>query len=296
MQQNTFRSLLVLLVTSVFFSCQKIIDYLPKPPQETTCDLTEAYVTAIENGGSRSQQFRKEYDAATGKVRKVVAGIFKSSGVTESVSMLLKYSGTDIYFVREASPADTLLRAVFNNGKVQRIVSYLQQEDGWGNFVEEQYGFFNTQFEYDYNGLLDYIGMDTYPDLKLTYDANGNVVRMYDPYDDSQTNDDNEPIGGTFYTYDLSVTAQRQFYADDFRTPTSNVFYLAKFLGWTPDLMPKNKRVSVKVIEREDFDPNDYYIRNLTDHVYDAKGNLLSYKTGANGPTYTSVWDCSKKK
>jgi hypothetical protein len=290
MQQNAFRPLLVLLFTSVFFSCQKIIDYLPKPPQGTTCDLTEAYVTTIENGGSRSLQFRKEYDAATGKVRKVVAGIFKSSGATESVSMLLKYSGTDIYFVREAEPADTLLRAIFNNGKIQRIVSYLQTEDGWGNAVEEQYGFFTTYFEYDFNGRLEYVGMDAYPDLKFIYDSNGNVVRMYDPYDDDET------TGGTFYTYDLSVTTQRQFYADDFRTPTSNVFYLAKFLGWTPDLVPKNKRVSVKVIEREDFDPNDYYIRNLTDHVYDAKGNLISYKTGANGPIYNSVWDCGKKK
>jgi hypothetical protein len=290
MQQNAFRPLLVLLFTSVFFSCQKIIDYLPKPPQGTTCDLTEAYVTTIENGGSRSLQFRKEYDAAAGKVRKVVAGIFKSSGATESVSMLLKYSGTDIYFVREAEPADTLLRAIFNNGKIQRIVSYLQTEDGWGNAVEEQYGFFTTYFEYDFNGRLEYVGMDAYPDLKFIYDSNGNVVRMYDPYDDDET------TGGTFYTYDLSVTTQRQFYADDFRTPTSNVFYLAKFLGWTPDLVPKNKRVSVKVIEREDFDPNDYYIRNLTDHVYDAKGNLISYKTGANGPIYNSVWDCGKKK
>ena len=104
------------------------------------------------------------------------------------------------------------------------------------------------------------------------------------------------------FTYDLSVSANGQFYSDDFQIYelSESTLYLAQFLGWLPDLMPKNKRVAVKILERNPFDKTDLiptYEATLTNHVYDANGNLVSYKATANqgAATYNSVWDCSKK-
>ncbi|HUP12624.1 MAG TPA: hypothetical protein VM187_10440, partial [Niastella sp.] len=269
MNITCFKFALFLAVLVVMASCKKH-DFCDKPPKAKTCDLAKAFITWSDKETTRRLQYRKEYEKPGGAVSKVIAGIFTGSGLSDSVSLLLKYNGRDVYFVREDNPADTLLHALFNSDdKVVRIVSYLEKEDGWGNVTEEQYGFLTADFLYS-SGRLEYVGSSAYPDLNVEYDANGNVVRMYDYYDD--------PNGGVFYTYDLSVTARRQFYADDFLFRTSNALYLAEFLGWTPDLMPKNKRVSVKVIQTKDYNPNNnVYNHTLTDHVYDANGNLLSY-------------------
>jgi hypothetical protein len=249
--------------------------------KQTTCDLQQSVLTRDGSNGADAgtfSAFRKVYDAS-GKVSKVVAGIH-FLGLQDSVSMLVKTAGKNVYFLKESNPGDTLLIARFNAKKqLQRIDVSSDASD-----------FKPTEFFYT-NGKLTSLYIAPFATTKkLQYDGNGNVVRMYDF--------DNEPTQGTFFTYDQSVSATRQWYASHFRNSSENTMYLAQFMGWLPDLEPVNKCTAYKIVlhdeDATDDTPGALLIEGtLTDHVYDSEGKLTYYKD--NSEAFTNTWDCSDK-
>lgn len=241
--------------------------------------------------GDYTPQYRKEYDTQ-GRVIKIVAGLF---GLTldDSISLLVRYNGPDVYLISEQNTVDTVLIASFNstNQLTQIAVGNITNEDLLLKFEPL------TEFAYA-AGRLSVITRHVVPGFTLplytTYDQNGNIVRIYQQSDDANA--------GTFFTYDLSVKATAQYYSDQNGTDNlNNPVYIAECLGWLPDLEPVNKRVSFRQVFNDE-DPTDNepgYVFNhtdLTDHVYDSDGKLRSYKIADGAITYTNIWNCDVKK
>lgn len=267
----------------LFVTCKKT-DYCPDPPKkDSTCELVQSFLFLDSLSGDEPglfSQYRKEFDGS-GKVRKVVAGIFELR-LADSVSMLLKYSGNTVYFLDEKNPGDTFTTATFDaQNRLQKMTegNATHPKRGFNDFV-------TTEFYYDNNRLSSFYIVYTGNPTRLTYDANGNVVRMYNNGDQAEA--------GTFFTYDLSVTAKRQFYTDHFVNGGENALYLAQFMGWLPDLEPVNRRTAWKIVYNDE-DPNDgippYELAagSESGHVYDGNGNLIRYNNGA----YTNIWRCT---
>lgn len=276
-QPATKISLFVFLL--LIISCKKH-DYCDPPPKTESCDLAQSLVTPFV--GEPYSQFRKEYDPATGKVRKVVTGIYYFR-LFDSIPMLLRYNGSTAYFLDETNPSDTFLIATFDaHNRLRKLAE--------GNATTDDGIFFTTEFIYSAHRLWGYTVAGYEDTVRLTYDGNGNLTRMYI--------DQTSATEGTFFTYDLSVKATGQWYSEYFLDGAENVLYLTQFMGWLPDLTPVNKRTSFKIVLRDE-DPNDdipppvLLDGNLTDHVYDNEGKLLSYK--ANDNTYINTWNCNMK-
>jgi len=273
-QTTVLMSSLILML----IACQKH-DPCPKPSkEETTCDLVKSILINISTDYNDTfSQYRKVYDAYS-RVSKVVAGIFVLA-LDDSVTLALAYKGSTVYFLDVKRPSDTFLIARFDSrNRLARI------EPGNVNTMYED--FETDTFTYSGDRLTGYstfVANDGDPyefTTRLTYDGNGNIIHMGE--DDST---------GMFYTYDLSATAMRQFYSDDFHFNVLNSFYLAEFMGWLPDLMPVNKRLTAKEIDPDNFELVD---NTLSNHVYDDNGNLLSYEI--RGYKYVNTWNCTTKK
>lgn len=284
MKSSSLRLSLPLLLV-LFASCNKWEDFLethgPKP--ETSCELMQSF------GSGHISLFRKENDNTTGKTKKVIASAY-TFNPTDSIALILHYSGNLVYMLMEENAADTFLVATFNDkGKLEKLARS-------NTTVEpEKYVFQSLEFEYSGQQLSRYIiiGETTYdPEenetvkdmdapISISYDSYGNVVRVYnhEPY---------EPVEVT-YTYEYSVKAKRQFYPDGFGADLgTSTLYLAQFMGWLPDLEPVHKRIASK-------SSADYlgYDAHFTGHGYDSNKNLFSYRN-SNEETYSNVWSCSK--
>lgn len=271
-------------ITILLAACKKQ-DYCDNPPKNENCDLVQAVLNRPAtpdpeeefNTPGTFSAFRKEYDGTTGKVRKVVAGLF-TFYLYDSISMLVRHSGSSVYFLRETAPDDTIAIATFDGANRLQQIEALQIA---------QLPFETTQFTYTSNRLAGYtIGGNI--TVKLSYDAAGNIVHMYNPGDTATGL-------GRFFTYDLWVTATRQWYFDDFELGSEEAVRLAQFMGWLPDLEPVNRRISYKDLVDYDEDgvPEVFTSRTLSNHLYDSDGKLISYKS--DGETYTNIWSCSKK-
>lgn len=287
------RIVAALLICTVFCiaACQKHDDCPEPPKEEATCTLMQSLVSE-NSGNSAISQYRKEYDPATGKVSKVVAALYGLL-LEDSVALLVRYQGNTVYFIAEKNAADTVLVATFDAAnRLTRMAL--------GNVTPDDYHYLlEPATDFGYNaGRLSVITrhMDADQDFVIyaAYDANGNIVRFYETDDDANT--------GTFFTYDLSVKASAQFYSDHYGTDFwSNQVYLAQFMGWLPDLNPVNRRTSFRQVFADEDTTDDVpgYVFNdteLTDHVYDSDGKLLSYKIAEGQITYTNVWNCDARK
>jgi YD repeat-containing protein len=248
----TFAGFVAFTVLSLT-ACKKT-DYCEKPPTKpnTSCALAQSFQTSEDHPGMVSQ-YRKEFDNK-GRVSKVVAGLFTLS-LEDSIPLLLKYNGNTVYFVKEQNTADTVIVAQFDGA--DRLISLAE-----GN--APNYHFVPATFAYS-GGRLSAINIAG-NNLKTKYDANGNILEMADPNVDGQD---------YYFTYDLSVKATNQFYSDAFLGDSYNSLYLAQALGWLPDLEPVNKRIRSRVAISDDY---DLFNMELTDHVYDSEGKLLSYQ------------------
>lgn len=275
-----FCVLLLLLI-----SCKKH-DYCDGPPKSESCDLMQSLVYMLgepdpetgEESPATFSQYRKEYDG-NGQVSKVVAGLY-TLRLYDSVTLLLRYNGSTVSFVDAAQPGDTLTTATFD--AQHRLVKMTN-----GNVAEDDNPFSTTEFYYGGSRLSGFKIVYTGGITHLSYDANGNIVRMY--------RDEDSAYAGTFFTYDLSVAAKRQFYSDHFVNGGENALYLAQFLGWLPDLEPLNQRTYWKIVFNDDNPADDIppyvFLEGYEDsHVYDGDGNLVSY----NG-SYTNIWSCAAK-
>jgi hypothetical protein len=268
-------------------ACRKH-DYCPEPPHQSQCELTQS--TTSFGPGDYTPQYRKEYDAS-GRVTKVVAALY-SLVLNDSIALLLHYNGNDVYFLSEENSADTVLVASFDASS--HLTSMIDPK-----FKDDEEYQFEPATEFGYaNGKLSritrHISYGFLVDLYTTYDANGNVIRIH------ETN--NDANAGTFFTYDLTVTATAQFYSDQFGSDfLNNQVYLAEFLGWLPDLIPVNRRTSFRHVFNDEDTTDDepgYVFNNtvLKDHVYDGEGKLLSYKIANGQITFTNTWNCTVEK
>jgi hypothetical protein len=153
--------------------------------------------------------------------------------------------------------------------------------------------FFTSDFFYE-AGHLSYYLIEGIFDFHLTYDEKDNVTRIY--------RDNDSTDKGFFFTYDLSVTATHQFYSDHFSIyGVCDAVNLAQFMGWLPDLNPKNKRTSfiyVADIAPTIAAPGYIGKHPITRHVYDSNGNLVSYNglVWDNDIMFTNVYRCAGEK
>lgn len=252
----------------LFAACKKQ-DYCKEPPEaETKCNLAQSLISGFDDNPGQTSQYRKEYDPVTGKVRKVVAGRF-TFYLTDSISLLVQYNGNTIHLIQEGSPTDTVLNAHF--GSDGRLLNLTE-----GN--APVYDLPQLSFNYTAGRLSNISGEY---ELDITYDGYGNVVKMEDPSLGAQS---------FYHTYDVSVSATKQFYPDGFYGDSYNSLFLAQFMGWLPDLEPVSKRTFSRTVTGD----YELYSSNLTNHVYDSEGKLISYKT-FNVVTYTNVWNCNEK-
>jgi hypothetical protein len=217
-----------------------------------------------------TSQFRTEYDLGTGKASKVVLGLYQLT-LIDSLHLLVKYGSGQVYLLRETNPADTVVIASFDAD--DRLISIAQ-----GNSPEDQLG--GVQFNYSGGSLSD-MSFDFGFHLNVEYDSYGNVTALKDPTGEAQS---------FFYTYDTGVDANNQFYSDDFYGDAYNSLFLAAFMGWLPDLEPKNKRITSRVLTGD----YELYSSDLTNHVFDTNGNLVSYKV-FDAITYYNTWNCNSK-
>jgi hypothetical protein len=257
----------------LFASCKKH-DYCEIPPKpDGKCDLAQVIESSSykEDPFSRTR-FKKQYDPNTGKVNKVTLGLFQLT-LIDSLNLVVKYQGNKVFLLDEWNQTDTVVIATFDNAN--RLTSIAQ-----GNAPNER--LVSAQFSYS-SGKLSNISFDFVGKFELNahYDAYGNVTSLEDP---SGTNQ------GFFYTYDVSVKAKQQFYSDEFLGDAYNTLYLAQFMRWLPDLEPVHKRITSQ-IRGEDY---ILYSADLTNHVYDAKGKLISYQTD-EFTTFTNLWNCNGK-
>jgi hypothetical protein len=273
---------------SLLTACKKH-DYCPNPQPQSTCNLMQS--TAAFGSGDHTPQYRKEYDA-TGRVTKVVAALY-SLVLEDSMTLLLHYQGHTVYFLSAENSTDTVLIASFDAAK--RLTSISPPS----LFDETRLEWFEPETHFSYtNKTLSRITRHTLSNLILdyfiSYDEAGNVIRIYRADDDANA--------GTFFTYDLSVKATAQFYSDHFGTDfLNNQVYLAQFLGWLPDLMPVNRRTAFRQVftDEDTTDDEPGYVFNSTeliDHVYDSKGNLVSYKIANGEISFSNTWHCTDKK
>src|SRR6476469_7237715 len=81
-------------------ACEKH-DLCPEPHKKVACHLAQSIVKLRhDDAGSTISQYRKEYDAVTGKVAKVVASIYQEV-LSDSVALLVRYTGQCVYFLNE---------------------------------------------------------------------------------------------------------------------------------------------------------------------------------------------------
>lgn len=264
----------------LFVSCKKD-PHSPNPShKDSTCELIQSLVFIDglpEDGGGLFSQYRKELDGS-GKVTKVVAAQY-TLGLRDSVALLVRYNGTTVYLLDLKNPADTFSVATFDAR--HRLIKMTA-----GNVPEGRNTFLTSEFFYKDGRLSYYLIWDLF-DFHLSYDANGNVTRIYREQDGTDK--------GIFFTYDLSVTATHQFYSDHFSTNgVSDAVDLAQFMGWLPDLNPINKRTAYIEVadEKPTFAAPGYVGEHpITGHVFDSNGNLVSY----NG-AYINIYNCKAKK
>jgi len=269
----------LMLVTAVGAFCLagcKKFDCSEPPATGGNCNLAQSLVTYQINNPYTRTQYQKECDE-NGRAVKVTAGVF-SHGLKFSHIFQLLYDSHAIYLMDEGT-SDTALIALFDGaGRLQKIA---QAHDALFN------AFLPVQFTYGEKGLAHIQIIADRPEgtsLYTKYDTKGNIIELSDSTDQS--------FRGFAYTYDLSVTATKQFYSDDFYDSRYSAFYLAEFLGWLPDLQPVNKRTSSAMNGNEAIP--------LSNHVYDSEGRLVSYESGQDfseyNLTFTNVWHCDSQK
>jgi hypothetical protein len=289
----------------LLFGCQKenhnktlITDALAvtskNAKKKADCELINSLTITLNEKTESDEvisEFRKEFDSKNEKVSRVLAGLY-SQGLQDSILLKVQYKGKTVYFFDESRLTDTILIATFDTKNRLQMMAV-------GNAEERHGAYGTTAFVYDDNRLIEYHGIDFDEEgnsrigsiTKITYDAIGNVISMYD---------DQNPGRGVFFTYDYSVKPNRQWYTQHFLF-LDNTVYLAQFMGWLPDLEPVNKRIHFKVVasgsDPETGDPGYVFAdEDITGHVFDANGNLIGFKrdNGVINPSF--IWSCDNKR
>lgn len=226
---------------------------------------TSSSLYGVDNGDYYNP-FRKTFDES-GRVTMIVAPEF-ALGLLDSLFLQVHYGDNIVYFINQNDLTDTVSTAVFNQqGKLQVI------------YGTDKHSFSTTEFFYTGNKLtsIETFGIV----MEFQYDANGNVI--------SYTGSGEDGLDDYEFTYDLSTEIKQQVYVDFVAGWIYNNFTLAQIMGWTPDLNPVNKRTNTKIY----YDNTDiWYNTNITDHVVDADGKLISYKLG--GYQMYLSWTCMK--
>jgi len=274
------------LLSALFFfsmsGCQKLEDYIEIPQLKQNCDL----IKSIEPGGGLL--FLKELNRDTKKPDRIVASAYTVARF-DSVALKVRYNGNVVYFLYEESIADTFMTASFKNGKLDKLTRGNAPDKGF------KFNFPSMTFSYSGNRLSGYarVGETLYdPEEDTTIKSDDFIAYIrYDNYGNvTQILDDGSATPAITYTYDTNVKASGQFYPDAFGVDYgSSTLYLAEFMGWVPDLMPVNIRISSAF-----NGDGTYLVNHYSNHLFDSNRNLTSYTIDNKSvaATYSNVWAC----
>jgi len=271
---NDFSRILAFITVITFISCNKVSEYVSLKKSDKGI-----YEVASFSGYSgiisydpdpyggygipvyTNPTFSKKFDGQ-GKVTSAVLPIFfhewgRTPRTLDTAEVEISYTSNQMIVSRARKTSEVLMTATFDEHG--RIFEATGQGEIWGT----------TNFSYE-DGRL--IAINTDP---VTYDEQGNVTQIGH---DAGYIDPNSYFfmgSGETYTYDLTKSATNQWYLNE--GYFGNVFAWLDFLGFFPELQPKNLRISTLsriMIFPTDF---DYFPNNFGRHIIDNKSNLTSY-------------------
>jgi hypothetical protein len=174
-----------------------------------------------------------------------------------------------------------LVPSTYSGDERYTLSASFDPRQGYLTSISGNGGFFPGSFvlKYTPSGQLIKFG-----NMVLVYDAKGNIIRV--PAKDGSAH------GAMIYHYNLNKTGKSQFYL----TSGYNVheyYNLAEACQWIP-VQPNNIRTSQEISWGQFGDGTDYIAGGdlFTDHRFDSKGYLISYKTGYPLQPLNNTWTC----
>lgn len=216
--------------------------------------------------------FSKTLDA-NGDVNTIDAYVYSLSGGFRQQGKLERKN--QMVYVLNTIATDTIMIIWLNNaGKVIKA----QERSGFKSSVNGALITYDFTYNAD-NKLQQYVvqisGSTPQTSTQVaTYDAAGNCLR----------------IGSTYFTYDMTRTAKKQFYFDSESLGTFWLgFKLLEYLNYFPEV---TSPVNIRTNTRVEANPTANLINTpLSDHQLDADGKLISYKAGG-GSALPIFWSC----
>lgn len=262
-----------LLSIAIFSGCKK-----DDKPSAKECQVQQfdSNTDLFYNGvfGPIPYLFSKTFDL-NGKVNTIDAFVYPLGEATRQQAKL-EYRNQMVYLLDQNS-SDTIMIVWLNNAgrviKAQEKSGFRYKNTSPVMSYEFMYNSENKLYQYTAENRSN----PTYPSkftLPVEYDGNGNCTRASNSY----------------FTYDLTRTAKKQFYFDSESLGNYWLgFKLLEYLNYFPEITsPANIRTNTKVME------GTYVIMNtaLSNHQIDVDGKLISYKAGND--TIPIFWNCGQ--
>jgi len=253
------------------------------PVSKSSCEALSFNAQSLSDPDYHYSNFTKTVDPATGKITAIEVGVYSGGSISEWVNFHVVYKNKSISLVYADSKSDTALNIKINNEGFAESVT---------NGNAPNANFLPTKLKYKDGKVIrrniSFNGTELV--ANFTYDRNGNLILMQD------VSLFGEIPGRSEFSYDLSRTSKNQNYFDEPRGFAENSYMVLQYLGLLP-LTPTNIRTASRVYWEDDYLVSDV---KLTDHVVNADGNLVSYKSAAPGSTtafsqFTVDWTCGSK-
>lgn len=246
--------------------------------QKNICDVAEFNSLTPGQLPLAPYVFHKKYSPNGKKISQIDIGLYSGGTVGERVLLNVSYKGKKIYFINNANPSDTCIKATLNNFGKPATASFSNTID---------FGLPDHTFLYDENGRLVKVVVDQESNYGFWfhYDARGNnTVISLDTIDQA-------PAILETFQYDNSRAASQQLYLDHARGFSEDGFLAFHAMGLLPELNPVNIRTHTRVM----WGPYQAYDADLFNHKLDNEGKLLGYDAGLIGSASSSwslVWQC----
>lgn len=237
----------------LFATCSKVDWHFLKQQGKKDCDV-QSYTLSFPWQPSATTLFKKKYNASGDRISEI-GFTFVSVGLPFTpYKARLAYHGLAIYLINVDNAQDTTMKIYLNaKGRVKEC---------FGKFRVNY-----TKFYYDANNRLSSFDFDWGIAIRnvCEYDQFGNILRIVRDGPGSDR-------FGSYYVYDYSRKAKRQFYRD---APSENDdFTLLHYLGFFPELEPVHVRTYTWMgTETEAY----WYKQHITNHKFDSKGRLFQY-------------------
>jgi len=279
--------ILIALYSLIYiYSCSKtdlkdesiIPDEVNNHKLKNACDLAEFNSLTEGQLPLAPYVFHKKYDPAGKKMSQIDIGLYSGGTISERVVLNVFYKRNEIFFINNANPADTCIKATLNNFGKPETASFSETID---------FGLPDHKFCYDQNGRLVKVIVDRESNYGFWfhYDSRGNnTVISLDTIDQA-------PAILETFEYDNSRTASQQCYLDHARGFSEDGFLVFHAMGLLPELNPLNLRTHTRVM----WGTYMAYDADLFNQKLDGQGKLVGYDAGANSNATSSwslVWQC----